>query len=337
MDSLESKTFIRNCENLLDNINKNKIKNSKLQILESKLNKVYNYFLIDISHLYNNDINSIKEVKDILFINTYVNQFNYCNDKFNYYCNIKDTKEVKSKKTDTEQHNNICTCGSIMLINLLSSELFCIICATVIPYANKVKSDNVVSIGSFSPTDHFNHWWNQIMAECSVKELSTDGDLNGVKLIADIKKIILLENKILRLLTINDIRKLLKQLKKTELNKYIALVFKELTGISPPVISLNVKNMCLTLFIKVINVINKIDRSNRTNRNYYPFTITKLLDFVLDPNDKQSRKIFHFIYLQSEDTLSKDDEDWKKICELVPEIEYKGTNRQDLLRFGLND
>ena len=26
MDSLESKTFIRNCENLLDNINKTKIK-----------------------------------------------------------------------------------------------------------------------------------------------------------------------------------------------------------------------------------------------------------------------------------------------------------------------
>ena len=111
MDSLESKTFIRNCETLLDNINKNKIKNSKLQLIENKLKLVYNYFLIDISHLYNNDINSIKEVKDILFINTYVNQFNYCNDKFNYYCNIKSNKEVKQKKNESEANNNICTCG----------------------------------------------------------------------------------------------------------------------------------------------------------------------------------------------------------------------------------
>jgi hypothetical protein len=40
----------------------------------------------------------------------------------------------------------------------------------------------------------------------------------------------------------------------------------------------------------------------------------KLLDIAIDPNDRYLRTIFYYIYIQSRDTIKKNDQDWYIMC-----------------------
>ena len=119
---------------------------------------------------------------------------------------------------------------------------------------------------------------------------------------------------------------MLKEIKQTSLNRNIPLILKKLTGIGPPSLSEQLLQKVEKIFDKIVEVEEKRDRPGRTNRNYYPYYIYKIFDSVLDKDDP-SRGVLYYIYLQSEDTLEKDDLDWYEICKSVPELKARPTNR----------
>ena len=233
-----------------------------------------------------------------------------------------------------------CICGSTMLSNIITNEMYCLNCGIVVSVmvSAEVHDDiRLVKSGTFNPNVHFENWWLKITASEDRDELSSDGDHLGFKLIEEIKALVFKEKKILKMITLPEIRNYLKRMNRTKFNKNAAFIMKEITGIPPPKFDVSIKNTCSNLFSKVLAASEQIDRGGRVNRNYYPYTIMKILDSVLDPNDRYNRRIFHYIYLQSSSTISGDDKNWELICDIVKDIKYKSTNIKDLLKFGLND
>ena len=255
-------------------------------------------------------------------------------------CELSSTISDKSF-TSYEQ----CTaCGKHMLVDLTRSELICSdskcgaiqeLCNTTIEDVYRTESQKPRS-GTFNPNRHFQDWWIHILAREPEEELGDKNDpmnFNGEKLINNLKYIVARDNKILRRLTINDIRSMLRELGKTDLNKNASLILKKITGISPPILSEDITIRVENLFTKANEISERIRRSNRTNRNYYPYYIYKILDHVLDKSDRESRRILCYIYIQSKDTVEADDADWEEICKELVEIKYKPTNRDEAMKY----
>lgn len=234
---------------------------------------------------------------------------------------------------------NFCkTCCSEMIVDSARSELRCgdPTCGNIRELVGTVFDDSnfynqegqKTKLGTFNPNRHFQFWWLRIMAREPEEELGDKDDadnLYGEKLLAHLRKIIVQDKKILRLITVNDVRDMLCECDRTELNKNVPLIMKKLTGIGPPQICDNIAARVENLFTKAIEIGKRIRRDDRTNRNYYPFYIFKILDQILV--DEEMRRIFFYIYIQSKETVEADDNNWEQICAELTEITYVPTDR----------
>ena len=137
----------------------------------------------------------------------------------------------------------------------------------------------------------------------------------------------------MRILTVVDIRQILKELKRPELNKNTSLILKKLTGIGPPSIPEELEIRIENLFTKVIKASENIKRTGRTNRNYYPYYIYKIIDIVIPETDVDNRRILYYIYIQGKETVECDDLDWEQICDQIPELTYIPTDRLEYLKY----
>jgi hypothetical protein len=74
----------------------------------------------------------------------------------------------------------------------------------------------------------------------------------------------------------------------------------------------------------------------RINRNYYPYYIYKIADSILPEDDYENRRILYYIYIQSKETVESDDLNWELICNYIPELTYKPTDRMAYLKYQPN-
>lgn len=235
--------------------------------------------------------------------------------------------------------HDICTlCGSEMIIDSSKSELRCsdAACGTVRELVGTVFDDShfynqdgqKAKSGTFNPNRHFQFWWTHILAREPEEELGDKDDpdnIYGEKLLERLREIIAREGHILRLLTVNDIRVMLSECDKSDLNKNVPLILKKLTGVGPPAVCDAIAVRVENLFTKAIEIGERIKREHRTNRNYYPFYIFKIIDQII--TDQDTRRILYYIYIQSKDTVEADDADWEQICQEMGEIVYVPTDR----------
>jgi len=232
-------------------------------------------------------------------------------------------------------------CGDIMEINQIKSELICSTCAMIKPligtsYENTqfyLQDTKHQKSGTFNPNRHFYFWWTHILAREDESEIMKDVNDN---LFDNLAHIIQRDKKVLRMLTLIDVRNMLRELKKTELNKNIPLILKKITGIGPPSIIEEIEIKVERIFSKVISVCENIKRSGRTNRNYYPYYIYKIIDVIIPKEDFENRRILYYIYIQSKDTVECDDLDWEQICESISELVYRPTDRLEYLLYQPN-
>ena len=244
-----------------------------------------------------------------------------------------------------ESKYEVCkNCNRSMIVDSANSELRCNICGAIKELIGTSFDDVNICMqdgqktktGTFNPNRHFQFWWTHILADEPEEELGDKDDkenLYGEKTISDLKNIIKRDKKILRLLTIYDIRIMLREIGRTDLNKNIPLIIEKLTGIGPPKINDEIAIKVENLFSKSIEICENVRRTNRTNRNYYPYYIYKILDCILDFDDYTNRKIFFYIYIQSKETVEADDNDWEQICKILGEIQYKPTDRNMYLQY----
>lgn len=191
--------------------------------------------------------------------------------------------------------------------------------------------------GTFNPNRHFQFWWVHILAREPEEEIGDRDDPNnlyGERLLEELRHIVERDRKVLRLLTVNDMRAMLRETGRTDLNKNVSLLLRRLTGVGPPAVAEALTVRVENLFTKAIEVGERLRRGDRVNRNYYPFYIAKILEQLVPESDRETRRILYYIYTQSKETVESDDADWERICDELGEIAYVPTDRTLGSRYG---
>lgn len=232
------------------------------------------------------------------------------------------------------------TCGGDMAVDASRSELRCVDaeCGTIRELVGTVFDDSQfysqegqkAKSGTFNPNRHFQFWWTHILArepEEEIGDKDSADNMYGEKMLAELRAIVARDRKVLRLLTVNDVRAMLRELERTDLNKNVPLILKKLTGVGPPQVSDAVAVRVENLFTKAIEIGERVRRNGRVNRNYYPFYIFKIIEQLLGENDYENRRMLYYIYIQSKETVEADDADWEQICIELAEIAYVPTDR----------
>lgn len=297
----------------------------------NKLNKLTNR-IITLLKEYNVDINEplLKKIKckkrDIIY---------ELQNLFNIFPWNVNNKEL----IQTNLNYNYCTlCANNMLIDSNRSELYCENCGMIKELIGTVFDDTQfynqegqkAKSGTFNPNRHFQFWWSHILAKESEEELGDKKDsanIYGEKTLELIKSIIKRDHKILQLLTVNDIRSILHEIKKTDLNKNVPLILKKVTGVGPPIIPDHITLKVENLFTKAIKIGERVKQNKRINRNYYPYYIYRIIEAITSEHDIEIRRVLYYIYIQSKETVESDDQDWERICSELKEIQYKPTDR----------
>ena len=240
---------------------------------------------------------------------------------------------------------NVCAeCRAEMSVSADTSELVCPGCGKVRGLIGTVFDDaqfynqegQKAKSGSFNPNRHFRFWMDRILAREPEEELGDKEDPEntcGEKLLARLRAIVRRDGAILRLLTVSDVRAMLKELGRSSLNKNVPLIMRRLTGVGPPSLSEAVCQRVEKLFSKAIEIGERVRPPGRTNRNYYPYYIYKILDAILGAADREARRSLYYIYMQGQDTLDNNDREWDEICAELPEIEWVSTDRTKAQRY----
>jgi hypothetical protein len=135
------------------------------------------------------------------------------------------------------------------------------------------------------------------------------------------------KQRVLRHVTVPDVRRMLVQLRRTSLNENVPLIMRRLTGVGPPVLPDTVAARVEHLFTRAIavEVGDSAGRPGRTNRKYYPYYLLKILDQILVAPEE--RRILYYIHLQSGSTVWSDDTQWRAVCAAIDDLEYRPTRR----------
>lgn len=245
---------------------------------------------------------------------------------------------MKDNCNQNINYNKCSLCANIMTIDSGKSELRCDRCGMIRELVGTVFDDTQfysqegqkAKSGTFNPNRHFQFWWSHILAKEPEEELGDKKDsdnLYGEKVLKQIRTIIARDHKVLQLLTVNDIRLILREIEKTDLNKNVPLILKKITGIGPPYIPNHITIKVENLFTKAIEIGERIKHNKRINRNYYPYYIYRIIEAITTEKDAELRRILYYIYIQSKETVESDDIDWERICAELKEISYKPTDR----------
>lgn len=248
------------------------------------------------------------------------------------------TINIKETYNQNINYTRCSLCDNSMTIDSNRSELRCDKCGLLRELVGTVFDDTQfysqegqkAKSGTFNPNRHFQFWWSHILAKEPEEELGDKKDpdnLYGEKVLKQIRNIINRDHKVLQLLTVNDIRTILREIEKTDLNKNVPLILKKITGIGPPIIPNHITIKVENLFTKAIEIGERIKHNKRINRNYYPYYIYRIIEAITTEKDVELRRVLYYIYIQSKETVESDDIDWEKICEELKEITYKPTDR----------
>lgn len=242
-------------------------------------------------------------------------------------------------------HYKMCAdCKVEMAVNADTSELECPGCGKTRELIGTVFDDaqfynqegQKAKSGSFNPNRHYQFWMNHLLAREPEEELGDKDDPDnscGEKLVADLRGLVRRDRRILRLLTVDDLRGMLFELKRTILNKNVPLLMKKVTGVGPPQLPESICQRVEKNFSLAIEIDERIRPLDRQNRKYYPFYIYKILDALLEEDDLDNRRILYYIYMQGDDTLEKNDREWEEICAELPEITWTPTDRTKAQRY----
>lgn len=298
---------------------------------------------------FSNDLNNlINKIVSILRVNKIeVNKTKKKDIDIQRLFDILPWKIDLNTQQTTVNYNKCSLCTSNMTIDSNKSELRCDNCGMIKELIGTVFEDTQfysqegqkAKSGTFNPNRHFQFWWSHILAKESEEELGDKKDpdnIYGEKVLKQIKNIIVRDHKVLQLLTVNDIRIILREIEKTDLNKNVPLILKKITGIGPPHVPNHITVRVENLFTKAIEIGERIKHNKRINRNYYPYYIYRIIEAITTEKDVELRRVLYYIYIQSKETVESDDLDWENICKELDEIEHKPTDRTLGLRCGIN-
>ncbi len=242
---------------------------------------------------------------------------------------IQEFYNIKLDFKPPEEIPDTCECGNLMQVLAGSSEMICDNCGYLYELKGTVFSDEQFysqegtryKHAGYEPSKHCKSWLERIQA----RETNTISPGQIAKIEACIVRDGITNKK---RLSIEQLRRYLKDSGLTELNEHVALIKRIITGIVPPQLSYAETQDITSSFSKAVKAYNVIRPSNKSNMLFYPFIVSKLIEMHV--NDYTKRKgLLSFIHLQGSQTLIQNDKIWLRICNATPGFEYKPTDRYE--------
>ncbi len=229
--------------------------------------------------------------------------------------------DMDIKKTNYEQCRN---CDVRMSVLSVTSEMECDACGIRKKLTGMVFEDyqfynqegQKTKHGSYDPSRHLNFWLNCILA------INVDIDKEDLKTIENS-----LQSDGIKKYMINPkfMRERLKECKLTKLNDFVPYLVKYFSSKGPPLLNFEERKYIANRFEKMMDYYELVKDSNDRNRPYYPFFIYKIIEDRYS-DDPEKIKILEYIHLQSDDTVIKNDETYRRICEKSEgEFKYRST------------
>lgn len=242
---------------------------------------------------------------------------------------IQQFNNIKLAFKPTEELLDFCECGSTMHIISGSSEMVCNSCGFSYELKGTVFSDDQFyaqegirwKAAGYEPSKHCKAWLERIQA----RETNTITDQQIRKIEACIKRDGITNKK---RLSIEQLRRYLKDTGLTELNEHVALIKRLITGVAPPQLTFAETQDITNSFSKAVKAYNIIRPSNKSNLLFYPFILYKLIDLHVAEYYKR-KSLLSFIHLQGTQTLIQNDQIWGTICKIVHELKYRPTDRYE--------
>lgn len=242
---------------------------------------------------------------------------------------VQQFKNIKLDFKPSEEILDYCECGHTMQVIAGSSEMVCSHCGYLYELKGTVFDDNQFysqegtryKHAGYEPSKHCKCWLERIQA----RETNTISDTQINKIEACIKRDGITNKK---RLTIDQLRRYLKDSGLTELNEHVALIKRLITGVVPPQLTYAETQDITNSFSKAVKAYNIIRPSSKSNILFYPFVIRKLIEMHVSDFIKR-KSLLSFIHLQGPQTLVSNDQIWQKICDVTPGFKYRPTDRYE--------
>ncbi len=244
---------------------------------------------------------------------------------------INQFNNIKLDFKPSEEIVDYCECGSTMQIMSGSSEMVCDNCGYLYELKGTVFSDEQFYAqdgtrykhAGYEPSKHCKCWLERIQA----RETNTITEKQLNKIEACIKRDGIANKK---RLTIEQLRRYLKDTGLTELNEHVALIKRLITGVAPPQLTYAETQDITNSFSKAVKAYHLIRPSFKQNILFYPFLLWKLIEMhVVDYNKRKS--LLSFIHLQGTQTLIQNDQIWMQVCNVTPGFKYRPTDRYEYM------
>lgn len=251
-----------------------------------------------------------------------MNKLKYMLQQFNH---------IKLDFKPSEEILDYCECGNMMQILAGSSEMVCDHCGYIYELKGTVFSDEQFysqdgiryKHAGYEPSKHCRSWLERIQA----RETNTITEKQIDKIEACIRRDGITNKK---RLSIEQLRRYLKDTGLTELNEHVALIKRLITGITPPQLSYSETQDITNSFSKAVKAYNIIRPSNKSNMLFYPFLLWKLIEMHVSEHGKR-KSLLSFIHLQGTQTLIQNDQIWSQICKITPSFNYRPTDRYEYM------
>lgn len=135
--------------------------------------------------------------------------------------------------------------------------------------------------------------------------------------------------KYLKLVTCPQYRQCLKDIGETTYNEHIPYIRQVKSNVSPERLHYSEMRSLYNYFEQCVVVCKKLTTDEHSNLKYYPYFIYKIIENILsDPKDERRlRSIIQCIHFQTTSTLVNNDKIWKIICDNIPDLVFKKTDK----------
>lgn len=240
-------------------------------------------------------------------------------------------QNIKLDFKPSEEMMDYCECGNLMQVMSGSSEMVCDHCGYIYELKGTIFDDSQFyaqdSIrykhAGYEPSKHCKSWLERIQA----RETNTINEHQISKIEACIKRDGITNKK---RISIEQLRRYLKDTGLTELNEHVALIKRLITGIIPPQLTYSETQDITNSFSKAVKAYNIIRPSNKSNMLFYPYLLHKLIEMHVSDYSKR-KSLLSFIHLQGTQTLIQNDFIWSEICNVIPGFSYRPTDRYEYM------
>lgn len=336
---------IKSANSVLKKLDLTLVNNEKKIIseLQNNLSKIDDEFRLKIIHAARKQ--SDVAISNLIMSNQYLTRIDDlitdAQNKVNKF-NIKKrqlnelTKQFKSYSsgcddmTIPQNNTNRCDlCDALMIEMPSTAELMCRSCSYVknsfiYEEIQQFNKNIIHHSANNSIHEHLKKSWDRLLAKEPESELiNKNKNMTIEELIANIKNVINRDRKISHLLTVPELRDILEEIGRSDLYKNTSLVLKKLNKIGPPQPPLEIEKKVFSLFIAAVEILSRIN--NYSSRTCYSFYFFQILDIIL-PKNSTYRRILFYIYFQKDETIEKRLNDWRLICNEIPELEFRQIN-----------